>query len=216
MPEISDWDAIFSFLEESLSTDGNQAILNHKPDPFRVLITTIISARTKDEVTEQAAARLLRRAPRPDLLMDLPESEISQIIFPAGFYRIKASNLKKTAHLLVHKYRSRVPRSMDDLLTLPGVGRKTANLVRNRGFHLKGICVDTHVHRIANRTGWVASINPQDTEQQLMNILPEKYWIPVNNILVGFGKSVCTPVSPRCSQCPIPLYCLRVGVVRSR
>jgi endonuclease-3 len=185
-------------------------------DPFRVLVSTIISARTKDEVTSSASQRLLMAAPTPAALSACPESRIARLIYPAGFFRVKAKNLRETARTLILKFGGRVPSRMEDLLSLPGVGRKTANLVRNLGFGLAGICVDTHVHRVSNRLGWVASRSPVETERALEKRLPEKYWIPVNELLVRFGKAVCTPMSPWCGICPASSWCPRVGVGASR
>jgi len=185
-------------------------------DPFRVLVATMISLRTKDEVTSRAAERLLAAAPSPEALSSLPAAKIARLIYPAGFYRTKARNLRASARLLIARHGSAVPRSMEELLALPGVGRKTANLVRNLGFGLPGICVDTHVHRISNRFGWVSTQGPEETETALIRVLPRRYWIPINEILVRFGQSVCTPLSPWCSTCPAAQWCARVGVGRSR
>ncbi len=187
-----------------------------RPDPFRVLVSTIISTRTKDTVTAVVSKRLLDAAPDAPRLARLPPARIARLIFPAGFYRTKAANLRATARLLIERHRGRVPPDMDDLLALPGVGRKVANLVRGLAFGLDGICVDTHVHRISNRLGWVATRDPAGTEQALMRVLPRRYWIVVNDLMVRWGQSVCTPLSPRCSGCPIARSCPRRGVTRSR
>jgi endonuclease-3 len=176
----------------------------------------MISLRTKDEVTLRAAKALLRRAPSPQSLAALPESRIASLIYPAGFYRTKARNMRAAARLLVEEHAGRVPPEMEKLLALPGVGRKTANLVRNLGFGLPGICVDTHVHRISNRIGWVSTRTPEKTEMALMDILPRRYWIGINELLVRYGQAVCTPLSPRCTACPVVKRCARVGVGRSR
>jgi endonuclease-3 len=184
--------------------------------PFAVLVSTMISLRTKDEVTAAASARLLARAASPRELAGLREATIARLIFPAGFYRTKARHLRQTASLLVERHGGRVPESMEDLLALPGVGRKTANLVRNLGFGLDGICVDTHVHRISNRLGWVRTRSPLETERGLEAVLPRRYWIPVNGLLVAFGQRTCTPLSPKCSACPIRRHCARFRVGRSR
>jgi len=176
----------------------------------------MISLRTKDEVTASASARLLARADSPRALAAMSEAVISRLIYPAGFYRTKARHLRQTARLLVERHGGRVPAAMEELLALPGVGRKTANLVRNLGFGLPGICVDTHVHRISNRLGWVRTRTPLESERALEAALPRRYWIPVNGLLVAFGQRVCTPQSPRCSACPIRRHCARVGVTRSR
>jgi len=185
-------------------------------DPFAVLVSTMISLRTKDEVTAAASARLLARAPDPAALAGLSAAAIARRIYPAGFYRTKARHLREAARLLIERHDGRVPEAMEELLELPGVGRKTANLVRNLGFGLPGICVDTHVHRISNRLGWVRTRTPLETEKALEARLPRRYWIPVNGLLVAFGQRTCTPQSPKCSQCPIRAHCARVGVTRSR
>jgi endonuclease-3 len=176
----------------------------------------MISLRTKDDVTSRASASLLSLAPSAASLAALPVGRIARCIYPAGFYRTKAKNLRAASRLLLERHDGSVPSAMDDLLALPGVGRKTANLVRNLGFGLPGICVDTHVHRISNRMGWVATRTPEHTEEALMVILPRRYWIGVNELLVRYGQAVCTPLSPRCSACPASRFCARVGVGKSR
>ena len=185
-------------------------------DPFRVLVSTIISLRTKDEVTGPASRRLLTRAPAPAALAALPAAEIAELIYPAGFYRTKAGHLRAVAAILEHEHRGEVPRSREALLRLPGVGRKTANLVLGLGFGIPAICVDTHVHRICNRLGWVDTREPDATELALARALPRRYWIPINAIMVSFGQQVCMPVSPRCSACPVSARCPRRGVTRHR
>lgn len=184
--------------------------------PFAVLVSTMISLRTKDGVTASASARLLGRAPTPSALAALPSGAIARLIYPAGFYRTKARHLRETARLLLERHGGRVPRTLEELLELPGVGRKTANLVLNLGFGLPGICVDTHVHRISNRLGWVCTRTPLETERALEARLPRRFWIPVNGLLVAFGQRTCTPQSPRCSVCPVRKRCPRIGVARSR
>jgi len=193
----------------------SQVAARHE-EPFAVLVSTMISLRTKDEVTAAASARLLRRAPSPGELAALTEHRIARLIYPAGFYRTKARHLKQAAQLIASRHGGAVPSAMEELLALPGVGRKTANLVRNLGFSLPGICVDTHVHRISNRLGWVHTRTPLETERALETVLPRRYWIPINGLLVAFGQRTCTPQSPWCSRCPIGKYCARIGVSRSR
>ncbi len=185
-------------------------------DPFRVLVSTIISTRTKDAVTSAASDRLLAAAPDARRLAALPRARIARLIFPAGFYRTKAANLRASARLLLERHAGRVPEAMDGLLELPGVGRKVANLVRGLGFGIPGICVDTHVHRISNRLGWVATRDPAGTEQALLRVLPRRYWIVVNELMVRWGQTVCTPLSPRCGACPVSGACRRRGVTRTR
>jgi len=192
------------------------AVARENSDPFRVLVATMISLRTKDEVTTRAAAARLSAAPTAAALAALPVGRIEHLIYPAGFYHTKARALRAASAILVSEHGGRVPSEMDQLLALPGVGRKTANLVRNLGFGLLGICVDTHVHRISNRMGWVSTRSPEQTEQALMGVLPRRYWITINELLVRYGQSVCTPLSPHCSACPVSQWCRKTGVGRSR
>jgi endonuclease-3 len=181
-----------------------------------VLVSTIISLRTKDEVTLAASQRLLEKAPDPARLAALNTEKIEKLIYPAGFYRNKAASLKKIASILLEQYDGKVPSSMEALLALPGVGRKTANLVLTEAFDLEGLCVDIHVHRISNRLGWLISKDPQETEMILRKILPRKYWKIINYLLVLYGQKVCRPVSPFCSCCVIKKYCACIGVGRAR
>ena len=185
-------------------------------DPFRVLVSTIISLRTKDEVTGPAARRLLARAPTAAALAALPEAEIADLIYPAGFYRTKGRHLRTAAALLLRDHAGAVPGSLPALLRLPGVGRKTANLVLGLGFGIPAICVDTHVHRICNRLGWVNTSTPDATELALARVLPRRYWIPINALMVSYGQQVCTPLAPHCSRCPVRDTCPRRGVTRHR
>jgi len=184
--------------------------------PFRVLVSTVISARTKDEVTGEAARRLFAKGATPRALARLSERTISALIYPAGFYRTKAKAIRALSSKLLRDYDGRVPDSMEGLLSLPGVGRKTANLVLTLGFGLPGICVDTHVHRVVNRLGIIRTMRPPETESSLRAVLRRDYWLEINDLLVMFGKTVCTPLSPRCSECPIRRSCRRIGVKRSR
>ncbi len=184
--------------------------------PFHVLVACVISLRTKDEVTAQSSARLFDLASTPETLSQLDESSIAKAIFPAGFYNTKARQLRQISQILVEQHNSEVPRNENDLLALPGVGRKTANLVLGIGHGIPAICVDTHVHRIPNRLGMVSTTKPEQTEKALLAILPEDVWIPINDLLVTFGQNQCHPVSPRCSACPLDDLCGRVGVERSR
>ncbi len=185
-------------------------------DPYRVLISCIISLRTKDEVTEQASARLFARADRPQQMIRLRAAEIARLIYPAGFYRNKARHILEISRVLLERFHGRVPDDLDELLTLKGVGRKTANLVVTMAYHKPGICVDTHVHRISNRLGWVNTTTPEKTEFALREILPRRYWIDLNDQLVIFGQNICQPVSPWCSKCPLERECPKIGVSRKR
>lgn len=185
-------------------------------DPFRILISTILSLRTKDEVTAEASKRLFQVADTPEKILNLKTNRIERLIYPVGFYKTKAKRLKQVCRILVEEYNGRVPDSLDELLRLPGVGRKTANLVITLGYGKPGICVDTHVHRISNRLGYVDTKTPEQTEMELRKKLPRKWWIKYNDLLVTWGQNICTPISPRCSICPVAKYCEKKGVKKSR
>ena len=185
-------------------------------DPFRLLVACVISLRTKDAVTAAASARLFAVAATPRAVAALPESRIAKLIFPAGFYRTKARQIREIARRVAVEHDGRVPAGREALLGLPGVGRKTANLVLGLGFGVPAICVDTHVHRISNRLGLVRTRTPEQTEHALEAALPQRYWIDINDLLVTFGQQVCHPTSPRCSSCPLAARCPRIGVTRSR
>lgn len=181
-------------------------------DPFRVLISCLISLRTKDEVTDVASQRLFSKADTPTKMLQLRERDIAKLIFPAGFYRTKARRILEISRTLMNGYAGRVPDTLEELLKLKGVGRKTANLVLTVAYGKPGICVDTHVHRISNRLGWVKTKTPEQTEMALREILPKRYWIPINDWLVTFGQNICQPVSPWCSKCPLEKDCPKIGV----
>ncbi len=219
MADTAQWEPIFRILRSSVEKNilpSVSQVAHDRKDPFRILISTMISLRTKDDVTLPASNRLLAKADSPAALADLSEQEIADLIYPAGFYKTKAKNIKRTALLLV-KNGGNVPADREKLLELPGVGRKTANLVLNLGYGIDAICVDTHVHRISNRTGWVRTVTPEQTEYALMEVLPKRYWIEINELLVSFGQKICTPVSPFCSRCGLRNdFCRQVGVARSR
>ena len=185
-------------------------------DPFRILIACVLSLRTKDQTTAEASARLFALADTPARMVRLPQRRIERAIYPVGFYRTKAKQIRAICRRLLDVYEGRVPGSIDELLTLSGVGRKTANLVVTVGYRKPGICVDIHVHRISNRWGYVRTKQPDDTEQALRRKLPRRYWITFNDLLVPYGQNLCQPVSPFCSRCPLTDFCDRVGVTRSR
>lgn len=185
-------------------------------DPFRILISCLLSLRTKDRTTAEASARLFALAADPATMLELPRRHIERTIYPVGFYRIKAKQIHEICRRLLDCYGGRVPDSIDELLTLPGVGRKTANLVVTVGYQKPGICVDVHVHRISNRWGYVRTNTPEQTEEALRKKLPRRYWITYNDLLVPFGQNLCLPVSPYCSRCKLTRYCERVGVAKSR
>jgi len=192
------------------------AMAESSPDPYAILISTLLSLRTKDEVTAVAAEKLLRLAATPDEMLKVPEEKIARTIYPVGFYRNKAKTVLAVSRDLIERFDSNVPDNIDDLLSIKGVGRKTANLVVTMGYGKDGICVDTHVHRISNRLGYVRTRTPDDTEMALRAKLPRKYWIIINTLLAFFGRTTCKPVSPLCSVCQIAAYCDRVGVTVSR
>ena len=185
-------------------------------DPYRILIGCVLSLRTKDEVTYPATRRLFEKAGNPKAMLALTEAAIAKTIYPVGFYRTKAKQIRAISGLLISRHGGRVPDSIEELLALPGVGRKTANLTITLGFGKPGICVDTHVHRITNRLGWLATKTPDDTEAALRATLPKRWWIPINETLVRHGQQVCKPLSPTCSACPVARACPKIGVGRHR
>jgi len=187
-----------------------------KESSYRVSISTVLSSRTKDEVTAVASERLFKRAPEPHTLSRMEEEEIVNLIYPVGFYRIKAKNIKNIARILIEEYGGEVPDNIDELMKLPGVGRKTANLVLGIAFNIDTVTVDTHVHRISNRIGIVRTRTPAETEKDLMKILPQKHWISFNTYLVLHGQNICKPISPWCSRCKIISFCQQIGVERCR
>jgi endonuclease-3 len=184
--------------------------------PFRLLVACVISLRTKDEVTAESSRRLFALADNPETLATLEPAAIADAIFPAGFYNTKAKQLRAIAEILRVDYDGSVPANEGALLALPGVGRKTANLVLGLGFGIPAICVDTHVHRISNRLGLVSTATPEQTEYALQKVLPGDLWIPINDLLVTFGQNRCHPTSPKCNACPLDDLCPRIGVTRFR
>ena len=181
-------------------------------DPYKILIATILSLRTKDEVTREASIRLFQRAQTPQEMIKLTEDEIAKLIYPVGFYRNKSKTILAISKILLEKYNGRVPDTIEELTQIKGIGRKTANLVVTLAYDKPGICVDTHVHRITNRWGYVKTKHPDETEQELRKKLPLKHWKEINNLLVLFGKNICKPVGPRCDICPINDICPKIGV----
>jgi endonuclease-3 len=184
--------------------------------PFKVLVSCLISLRTRDEVTALASKRLFERADTPVMMQSLPADEVAGLIYPAGFYRNKALQIVEISRRLLDEYGGAVPAEIDELMKFKGVGRKTANLVVTLGFGKPGICVDTHVHRICNRWGYVSTGTPDATESALRVKLPAEYWIEINDLLVAFGQNQCHPLSPRCSACRLAGMCAKVGVGASR
>ena len=182
-------------------------------DPFKVLITTILSARTKDNTTSEAASRLFADISCMDDLKKTRVKKLEKLIFPVGFYNNKAKYLKELPGVLDRLYDGVIPQTVEELVKLPGVGRKTANLVVAVAFNKPAICVDVHVHRICNRLGYVTTKTPFETEMTLREILPKKYWITINSYLVSFGQHLCFPINPRCDRCPIYTFCRKINVI---
>lgn len=190
--------------------------VSRKRDPFRVLVSCLLSLRTRDEVTGEASKRLFALADDPQKLLSLPLRKIERAIYPAAFFRNKSKTLHAICRELVERHGGKVPADLDALLRLKGVGRKTANLTLILGFDKMGICVDTHVHRISNRWGYVETKTPDATEMALREKLNPKYWKRFNDLLVTFGQNQCKPISPICSSCPLARYCQKVGVTKHR
>jgi len=210
---------IIKILKKELAV-GTMPVVSHlaenQRDPFVILISTLLSLRTKDEVTAEATDRLFALASTPEEMLSVPVDKIARTIFPVGFYRVKAKNIHHVCRELIERFDSRVPDNLDDLLNIKGVGRKTANLVVSLAYGKDAICVDTHVHRISNRLGYVKTKTPDETEFALRAKLPRRHWIIYNTIMVAFGRKTCRPVSPLCSRCPVNEYCDRISVTLSR
>ncbi|WP_085812585.1 endonuclease III domain-containing protein [Geoanaerobacter pelophilus] len=210
-----------AILEDAVRTRGwvtpaVTIVATQDRDPYKVLVSCILSLRTRDQVTAEASQRLFALADTPQKMALLEVAKIEQAIYPVGFYRVKAQQILELSFQLCELYQGRVPDELETLLTFKGVGRKTANLVLTLGYGKPGICVDIHVHRICNRWGYVKTGTPEQTELALRKKLPSEYWIIINDLLVTFGQNQCTPVSPRCSTCPLYALCDRVAVIKSR
>jgi endonuclease-3 len=191
-------------------------MVQKKRDPYKVLISCLLSLRTKDEVTSEAQGRLFKEADTPQAILDMDRERIEKLIYPVGFYKSKAKVLQDVSARIIEDHDGKVPDDLDELLKLKGVGRKTANLVITLGYEKPGICVDTHVHRISNRFGYVVTKTPDDTEMALRKKLPPELWMEINDLLVTWGQNICKPISPLCSQCVVNDICERVGVTKSR
>ena len=191
-------------------------VANRGASPFEVLISTILSLRTKDEVTAEASERLFAEAKTPEEMLNLGEERLRNLIYPVGFYPTKSKQILEISQKIIKEHGGDVPDDIDTLLTFPGVGRKTANLVLVEGFAKEAVCVDTHVHRISNRFGYVKTKTAEETEFALRKKLPRKFWLNYNKMLVAFGQVVCRPISPHCSRCPVADMCRRVGVEKHR
>lgn len=187
-----------------------------KHDPFLVLISCILSLRTKDKTTIEASERLFKISSNPKSMVKLSRGRLEKLIYPVGFYRNKAKAILNISRKLIKSFNSKVPGRLNKLLEFIGVGRKTANLVLGLGFGIPSICVDTHVHRISNRLGWINTKSPEDSEEALKKIIPRNHWIELNTVLVTFGQNLCLPVLPFCGRCSVYKFCERKGVVKSR
>lgn len=210
MPDIFDFEYVSQILEESYNKNSSPSvtlITNIKKDPFNILISTILSLRTKDKITLQASYRLFKKAKNFYDILNMSEKEIIELIYPVGFYKTKAKRIKKISEIIVTQYQAKVPDNFDELIKLPGVGRKTANLVLILGYNKNTICVDTHVHRISNRLGWVKTKKPEDTENALKKLLPVNLWRKINDYLVSYGQTICKPVKPLCNICKLNNIC---------
>ena len=215
------WEDIFTEFRKAIEKEGVQLpsvslIAEKNNDPFRVLMATIISLRTKDEVTLASSERLFALASDPKTMRACSIGEIEKAIYPAGFYKTKAKTILQICEILLEKHQGKVPDDQKALLELPGVGIKTANLTLNLGFGIDAICVDCHVHQIANRMNWVSTKTAEQTEIALQKVMSKRFWIPLNELLVRYGQLICTPISPICSKCPKEESCPKVGVQRSR
>lgn len=222
MQKIKHIDEIFSLLKKELEK-YTMPVVSH-PDwddivktPFTTLISCLLSLRTKDEVTAQASYKLFKKYSTPEQLVTVSEKEIQSLIYPVGFYKTKAKRIKDISKTLIENYNGKVPDGFDELLKLKGVGRKTANIVMVYGHKKQDyLPIDTHCHRIPNRLGWINTKTPEQTEIALEKILPKKYWDDFNHLFVKFGQTICVPISPFCSRCPIKNYCKQISVTKSR
>ena len=213
---------IMSFLQEKYSSQQLPLVSRSQwneiqKTPFTVLVSCLLSLRTKDEITEQVSIRLLKPYNTPQEIIKLTNEELEKIIYPVGFYKTKAERIKQISKTILLKFNGHVPDDFDTLLTLKGVGRKTANIVMVYGFNKTDyLPIDTHCHRIPNRIGWIQTKNPEETEKELRKILPKQYWVDFNHIFVVFGQTICKPISPLCSTCPISRYCKKRNVFHHR
>jgi endonuclease-3 len=222
MSNINNIDQIINLLVNELNGKKNP-ILSRKnlskinQTPFTSLISCILSLRTKDEITEEASIRLLNKYDTPKKINKLSEKKIRELIYPVGFYKTKTKRIKEISKILIEKYDGIVPNDFNELLKLKGVGRKTANIVMVYGFNKKDyLPIDTHCHRIPNRIGWIKTKTPYETEKELLEIMPKKYWNEFNKIFVKFGQTICLPISPLCTKCPIEKYCKKINVKNHR
>jgi endonuclease III len=203
----------FNFAER---TTLNKMKKEKNPNAFRILISCLLSLRTKDETTDKISKELFKIADTPAEIAKMPTKKLEKIIFSTGHYHKKAATLKSVSKELINRFNSQVPDSKEELMSIKGIGPKTANIVLNFAFNKQVLPIDTHCHRIPNRLGWVNTKKPEETEKELEKILPKKYWMEFNGIFVLFGRTICVPISPKCSICPIKSYCPRIGVIKSR
>ena len=220
--KIGHIDEIFKSLKKELEKHV-MPVVSHpdwddiKKTPFTTLISCLLSLRTKDEVTAEASYRLFKRFNTPEKFINASEQDIQTLIYPVGFYKTKAKRIRDISRTIIEKYNGEVPNDFDELLKLKGVGRKTANIVMVYGHNKQGFLpIDTHCHRIPNRLGWIKTKTPEQTEDELKRVLPKRYWDDFNHLFVKFGQSICVPISPFCSKCPINKYCKKIGVIKSR
>ena len=212
----SEIDKVLNILVKEQGTSTMLGRMGKKYDPFKVLISTIMSARAKDEVTEVLAEKLFEKYPTAEKLARANKKDVINIIRRIGFYNAKSKNIINSSKMLLEKFEGKVPRTMEQLIELPGVGRKVANCVLVYAYKQDAIPVDTHVHRISNRLGWVKTKMPEETEEKLEKLVPRKHWQLINDTFVSHGKTICAPISPFCTKCPIYNYCKRRGVTRHR
>ncbi|HLD01100.1 MAG TPA: endonuclease III [Candidatus Nanoarchaeia archaeon] len=205
MPSKNIIKTIFSLLEKKHHLTMLEELKDYTP--FQKLVATLLSARTKDSTTIPIVKKLFQDCPTPEKILNLDLKVLEKRLYSIGFYKNKANHVQKLSKLVVEKYQGKVPENFDELVSLPGVGRKTANCLLNYAFHQPAIAVDTHVHRIANRLEWVKTTKPEETEFQLKKIIPKELWVKVNSLLVGHGQTICSPINPKCSICPILKYC---------
>ncbi|HTY43740.1 MAG TPA: endonuclease III [Patescibacteria group bacterium] len=190
--------------------------MREHPDAFKILISCLLSLRTQDKNTEKASKRLFQVAQTPEKIVKIPIKTLEELIYSSGHYKKKARTIKHVSEVLINEFNSKVPNTREELMSIKGIGPKTANIVLSFAFGKEVLPIDTHCHRIPNRLGWVKTKTPEQTEEELSKILPKKYWREFNSIFVQFGKTICQPVSPLCSTCPVNKYCPRIGVIRSR
>ena len=222
MQKIKHVDEIFKLLKNELEK-YNMPVVSH-PDwddivktPFTTLISCLLSLRTKDEVTAEASYRLFKKYNTPEQMVNVSEEELKSLIFPVGFYKTKAKMIKEISKTILENYNGKVPDDFKELLKLKGVGRKTANIVMVYGHNKQGFLpIDTHCHRIPNRLGWIKTKTPEQTEEELKEVLPKEYWDDFNHLFVLFGQTICVPISPFCSKCPIKKYCKQISVTKCR